>query len=138
MIARALTLADRVADGIARELRTGDSADEISRRVWNLIWNDRMVRQRDFFNYGGEFLQKLDLDASRDFFTAFFKLSARQWAAFLSFGLEEPMERLMFALSVFFHTTNRVRAWLIWDSVTSGGLRFFRSVLPIPAGRSPK
>ncbi len=131
MIARALTLADRTADGISEALRRGGSADALSQHVWRHTWNERMLSQRDFLNYGGSYLQKIDLTKTRDFFEAFFKLPVEQWGGFLSFRLEDPLERLIFGLGVFYHTSNRVRASLVWDSVTKGGKEFFLSLLPI-------
>lgn len=130
MIARALGRASSVAEAISGALGTSADADGVARRVSRSTWNEQMLRQRDFLTYGGEYLQKIDLDSTRDFFTAFFKLPTHQWAGYLSFRLEEPAERLMFGLGVFFNTTNRVRAQLVYDSVTSGGLPFFLSVLP--------
>ncbi len=138
MIARALKLAERVGEGISRELKAGGSVDDISQRIWKLTWNDTMLRQRDFLSFGGEYLQKIDLDATRDFFTAFFKLPVEQWAGYLSFRLEEPLERIAFGLGVFFHTSNRVRAWLVWDALTAGGWPFFQSLLPLPSGDTRK
>lgn len=131
MIARALTLADRTADGIVEALSKGGSADRLARQVWCHTWNERMLSQRDFLNYGGSYLQKIDLTKTRDFFQAFFKLPQEQWGGFLSFKLEEPIERLIFGLGVFYHTSNRVRSSLVWDSVTKGGKEFFLSLLPI-------
>lgn len=131
MIARALSRAEPIADAIAAALGTSDDADSVARRVWRDTWNSALRSQRDFLNYGGEYLQKINLNDMRAFFTAFFKLPKNQWAGYLSFRLEEPIERLMFGLGVFFNTSNRVRAQLVWDSVTSGGIPFFLSVLPV-------
>lgn len=130
MIARALTLADRMSESISAELNSGDNADIISRRIWSRTWNASMLRQRDFLNFGGEFLQRRALSSTREFFAAFFELPQDQWAGFLSFKLEQPLERLIFGLGIFFRTSNLVRALLIWDSLTVGGVRFFMSVLP--------
>lgn len=132
MIARALTLAERVGEGIANELIVGGGVDDLAERVWRLTWNDQMLLQRDFLKYGGEYLQKIDLDTTREFFTAFFKLPVKQWGDFLSFRLEEPLERLIFGLGIFYHTSNRVRSGLVWDSFASGGFDFFKSVVPLP------
>lgn len=131
MIARALTLANRTADGIVNPLQRGGAADEVSRSVWRSTWNESMLSQRNFLNYGGSYLQKIDLTKTRDFFEAFFKLPTEQWGGFLSFKLEQPSERLIFGLWMFLLTTNRVRLSLMWDSIMNGGPAFFTSLLPI-------
>nr|ATD53281.1 lycopene beta-cyclase [Ahnfeltiopsis flabelliformis] len=131
MIARALELADKSAGIIAGELRGGGNADEIAHRVWDRIWNVGRRRQRDFFNFGGEYLQKIDLRTTRDFFAAFFDLPKDQWSAFLSFRLMRPLDRLTFGLGVFARTTNRVRTSIVFDAVTKGRVPLLMSILPL-------
>lgn len=132
MIARALTLSNTVADGISFALNNIDlNADLLSRQIWRKTWSEQMLRQRDFLVYGMNFLTKVDVHAMREFFDAFFKLPQYQWAGYLSFRLEEPVERLWFALAMFFHASLPMKAALVWDSFTSGGLPFFLSVLPL-------
>lgn len=133
MIARALSLADKCAGIIAGELREGgsdDDADSVAYRVWDRLWNKGRRRQRDFFNFGGEYLRSIDLDTTRDFFAAFFDLPKDQWTGFLSFKLLQPVERLNFGLGVFLRTTNRVRFSIVPMSVLKGGLELFLSVSP--------
>ena len=133
MIARALSRASPVADEIASAIQRNElSADEVARQIIQATWNDRLRRQRDFLTFGGEYLQKIDLPKMREFFDAFFKLPTKVWSDYLSFRLEDAQERLRFGLGVFWFTSNRVRFDLIRESFTSGGLTFFRSVLPIP------
>ncbi len=132
MIARALSLAGPVAGGICDALQRGDEgADALSRAIWRRTWSERMLRQRDFLVYGMNFLTKVDVHAMRQFFDAFFRLPEYQWAGYLSFRLEEPVERLWFALAMFFYASVPMKAALVWDSFTSGGLPFFLSVLPL-------
>lgn len=131
MIARALKLANEAAAIIARELERGGDADETSSRIWHHIWNEGRRRQRDFFAFGGQYLQHIDLDTTREFFSAFFRLPTQQWADFLSFRLIKPLDRLLFGLGVFKRTTNRVRATLVLDAVRKGQLRLLMSVLPL-------
>lgn len=138
MVARALTLADGVADGIAGGLKSDASVDDIARDVWGLMWNEQTVQQRLFLTFGGEVLKNLDLDASRDFFEAFFKLRYEQWAGYLSFRLEKPLERLQFALDVFVRASPRIKARLIWDAMTMGDFAFFKSVIPFPVRKSER
>lgn len=133
MIARALHLADNCAGIIASELsssKSGDCADEIAHRIWDNIWNVGRRRQRDFFNFGGEYLRNINLSTTRDFFTAFFDLPKEQWSAFLSFRLMQPMERFNFGVGVFLRTTNRVRGTIVPASVMYGGIKLLMSVLP--------
>jgi lycopene cyclase-like protein len=138
MIARALTLADKCASIIASEL-SGNTlsnfeqtteADAIAYRIWDRLWNVGRRRQRDFFNFGGEFLQKIDLATTRDFFSAFFDLPVDQWSGFLSFKLMQPVDRLNFGLGVFIRTTNRVRFSIVPASVIYGGAKLIKSVMP--------
>lgn len=131
MIARALTLADKAAKIIKEELEGGGDADDKAHRIWDRIWNIGRQRQRDFFNFGGEYLAKIDLDTTREFFSAFFELPQPQWGGFLSFKLLEPLERLTFGLGVFARTSNRVRLTLMLDAVKRGRLSLARSILPI-------
>jgi lycopene beta-cyclase len=142
MIARALHLADKCAGIIAGELAmvaaggggaaggAAGGADAIAHRVWDRLWNVGRRRQRDFFNFGGEYLRSIDLDTTRDFFAAFFDLPKAQWAGFLSFKLMQPVDRLNFGIGVFLRTTNRVRLSIVPASVRRGGLALLMSVLP--------
>ncbi|PXF46251.1 Lycopene beta cyclase, chloroplastic [Gracilariopsis chorda] len=131
MIARALKLSEDVADIIADELSQGGQPDLVSRRIWSRIWNEGRRRQRDFFNFGGEYLQHIDLQTTRDFFAAFFDLPTQQWADFLSFRMIKPLERLFLGVGVFVRTSNRVRVSLIKDAITKGRLSLLTSVLPL-------
>jgi len=134
MIARTLTRAEPIARIISSALKTTPtSADtaKISREVWARVWNRAYRRQRCFFEFGGEVLASIDLDGTRDFFDAFFKLPEQVWFDFLTFKLESPYDRLQFALGVFFNASNRIRTQLVWDSMTKGNFKFFSSVLPI-------
>nr|ATD53288.1 lycopene beta-cyclase [Grateloupia catenata] len=131
MIARALELADEAAGIIANELREPGKADTISFKIWDRIWNEGRCHQRDFFNFGGEYLQRINLKTTRDFFSAFFDLPKEQWAGFLSFRLMKPLERFHFGLGVFARTTNRVRTTIVPMAVLEGGLPLLMSILPV-------
>nr|ATD53289.1 lycopene beta-cyclase [Gloiopeltis furcata] len=131
MIARALELADKAAEIIAGELQASGDADETAHRIWDRLWNLGRRRQRDFFNFGGEYLQRIDLRTTRDFFAAFFDLPKDQWSAFLSFRLMQPLERLSFGLGVFARTSNRVRTSIVFDAITKGRSPLLMSVLPV-------
>lgn len=131
MIARALELADKAADIISKELESGGNADATAHRIWDRIWNVGRRRQRDFFNFGGEYLRKIDLKTTREFFAAFFELPKNEWAGFLSFRLMKPLERLGFGLGVFARTTNRVRTTIVLDAIRIGRLPLLMSILPV-------
>ena len=49
----------------------------------------RAAFQRDFFKFGGEYLESIGLSELRDFFRAFFKLPYKQWTDFLSSRMME-------------------------------------------------
>nr|ATD53291.1 lycopene beta-cyclase [Campylaephora kondoi] len=131
MIARALKLADQAAEIISQEVQCGGGADETAHRIWDRIWNTGRRHQRDFFNFGGEYLAKIDLSTTREFFGAFFQLPKDEWSGFLSFRLVKPLERLKFGLGVFARTTNRVRASISFDALVRGGFPLFMSILPL-------
>jgi len=150
MVARALELADEAAGHIAGELAAakakaaaslpagGDpdgelevDADAVASGVWEALWSVGRRKQRDFFNFGGEYLRRLDLPTIRDFFSAFFRLPRQQWAEFLSFRLLRPGERLAFGLGVFFRTTNRVRATITPFGMFHGRGKLLMSLLPL-------
>lgn len=106
-------------------------ADAVAAGVWDALWSIGRRRQRDFFNFGGEYLRRLDLLTLRDFFSAFFRLPRQQWAEFLSFRLLRPGERLAFGLGVFFRTTNRVRATITPFGAFHGRGKLLMSLLPL-------
>nr|WOE55142.1 PhM00009.1 [Neoporphyra haitanensis] len=106
-------------------------ADAVAAGVWDALWSIGRRRQRDFFNFGGEYLRRLDLHTIRDFFSAFFRLPRQQWAEFLSFRLLRPGERLAFGLGVFMRTTNRVRASITPFGAFHGRGKLLMSLLPL-------
>lgn len=106
-------------------------ADAVAAGVWDALWSIGRRRQRDFFNFGGEYLRRLDLHTIRDFFSAFFQLPRQQWAEFLSFRLLRPGERLAFGLGVFFRTTNRVRFTITPFGAFHGRFKLLMSLLPL-------
>ncbi|GAB0497396.1 hypothetical protein MMPV_008728 [Pyropia vietnamensis] len=106
-------------------------ADAVAAGVWDALWSIGRRRQRDFFNFGGEYLRRLDLHTLRDFFSAFFQLPRQQWAEFLSFRLLQPSERLAFGLGVFFRTTNRVRFTITPFGAFHGRFKLLMSLLPL-------
>jgi lycopene beta-cyclase len=95
-------------------------AGAASAAVWGELWTPKILRQRDFANFGGEYLEEIGLSELRDFFGAFFVLPFKQWGGFLSHRLIEPYDRLVFGLGVWNNTTWRVRLSLGLKGFLSG------------------
>nr|ACM68702.1 lycopene beta-cyclase [Brassica rapa subsp. pekinensis] len=107
MVARTLAVAPIVANAIVRYLGS-TKGDELSAEVWRDLWPIERRRQREFFCFGMDILLKLDLDATRRFFDAFFDLEPRYWHGFLSSRLFLP-DLVFFGLSLFSHASNTSR-----------------------------
>ena len=107
MVARTLAAAPIVANAIVRYLGS-TKGDELSAEVWRDLWPIERRRQREFFCFGMDILLKLDLDATRRFFDAFFDLEPRYWHGFLSSRLFLP-DLVFFGLSLFSHASNTSR-----------------------------
>lgn len=134
MVAKTMSLAGEVADVIVSGLHEiGESGDveRVSTAVWNHIWSVRKRRQRDFLNFGAELLGGLGVSASRGFFDAFFRLPDDLWRKFLSAEIDEPAERMYFALYFFAISNNQIRASLLHAMWTIGRWKLIRSVLPV-------
>nr|ATD53292.1 lycopene beta-cyclase [Melanothamnus japonicus] len=129
MMGRMLSLSKDTAKVINDHIKIED-AKERSIAIWKNIWNEGRLRQRDFLNFGGHYLTRIDLKMTREFFGAFFKLPLPVWKEYLSFGLIDPLERLNFGLGMFWRTSNRIRVTLVRDAIIEGKWTFFRSVLP--------
>ncbi|KAL0744021.1 hypothetical protein Bca4012_085534 [Brassica carinata] len=113
MVARTLAAAPIVANAIVRYLGSGSDnnslrGDQLSAEVWRDLWPIERRRQREFFCFGMDILLKLDLDATRRFFDAFFDLEPRYWHGFLSSRLFLP-DLVFFGLSLFSHASNTSR-----------------------------
>ncbi|XP_002961511.2 lycopene beta cyclase, chloroplastic [Selaginella moellendorffii] len=115
MVARTLAAAPVVADAIVRQLGSSRSSssvthlpDDLSAEVWADLWPIERKRQREFFCFGMDILLKLDLYATRRFFSAFFDLEPRLWQGFLSSRLYLP-ELVAFGLSLFAHAPAKSR-----------------------------
>nr|ALM30774.1 plastid lycopene beta-cyclase 1 [Bixa orellana]AMJ39480.1 lycopene beta-cyclase 1 [Bixa orellana] len=110
MVARTLAAAPIVANSIVQCLGSERSlsADVLSEVVWKDLWPIERRRQREFFCFGMDILLKLDLQATRRFFDAFFNLEPRYWHGFLSSRLFLP-DLLFFGLSLFSNASNTSR-----------------------------
>lgn len=134
MISRVLGAAPTIADAIVEQLcaaadRAEDAArgarpgpatgpasaaqaEAMSAAVWEAMWPAQRVRQREFFNFGMEVLLKLDLEETREFFSAFFALSEFHWHGFLSSRLSFS-ELIAFGLSLFVNSSTSARVDLL-------------------------
>ncbi|KAK9828833.1 hypothetical protein WJX72_002308 [[Myrmecia] bisecta] len=128
MVARMLGMAPILADAIIDQLSaasdkavnssapvgalTEQESFAMAASVWNAIWPVERLRQREFFLFGMDVLLKLDLQETRDFFTAFFSLNDYNWRGFLSTRLSFA-ELIAFGLSLFAKSSNATRANLL-------------------------
>lgn len=136
MVSRMLLMHRDVAASIAANVQTAD-ANIRCEAIWRELWSDSRLEQRDFYNFGGWFLQTLSLDRTREFFDAFFKLPSNVWFAYLTFALNSKVDRLLFGLAMFVRTSNENRLSLVAKSLSDGGVPFFNSVLPFPSFMTP-
>ena len=91
---------------------TGNEATAMSTDLWETIWPEERLSQREFFNFGMEVLLTLDLRATRAFFSAFFSLSEFHWQGFLSSRLSLS-ELIVFGLSLFSKSSWEMRLSLV-------------------------
>ncbi|KAK4440591.1 Capsanthin/capsorubin synthase, chromoplastic [Sesamum alatum] len=84
-VARTMALAPAVAEAIAECLgsSTCRGSPVLYDRVWNALWPVERRWSREYNNLGMEMLE-LDLEGTRGFLDAFFKLNPRLWQGFLS------------------------------------------------------
>lgn len=109
MVARTLAAAPIVAESIVQYLGSGNlSGNDLSAEVWKNLWPIERRRQREFFCFGMDILLKLDLQATRRFFDAFFDLEPHYWHGFLSSRLFLP-DLISFGLSLFVHASSTSR-----------------------------
>nr|AUE44521.1 lycopene epsilon-cyclase [Heterosiphonia pulchra] len=133
MVGRTMNLAQRLAQRLKDSLQSvgpdGDVGD-VSKACWEELWGVKVRRQRDFLVFGAELLESLDMDESRAFFKAFFRLPRDLWARFLAYELETPQHRAMFAFMFFVVADNNIRVRLLRAMFEIGKWRMARSVLP--------
>mmetsp|Transcript_24853 Transcript_24853/g.62126 ORF Transcript_24853/g.62126 Transcript_24853/m.62126 type:complete len:256 (+) Transcript_24853:2-769(+) len=106
--------------------------------VWDVLWSPLRAKQRDFLVFGGEVLMRLSLTEIREFFKAFFALPTDIWKSFLTLGMLQPEQRLKFGLGMFFRTSNRVRALLMFYGVAISPGKLLSSVVPNPFSKTKK
>lgn len=131
MVARTVRLADDIAASIVNGLECGLTPTEVGHQVWERTWSLEMRRQRDFLQFGAELLGKLNMDESCRFFEAFFALPQSLWAKFLAYRLDEPADRMYFALYFFVIASWPIRWGLLKGIAEIGQWNLIRSVLPL-------
>eukprot|EP00871_Galdieria_phlegrea_P003801 jgi/Galph1/4421/GphlegSOOS_G3042.1 len=129
MFSRTMNLASCVAHTIKKFIHSETSSTRIAKSVWNELWSGERLLQRSFFQFGGEYLSDICLREMRDFFWAFFMLPDDEWKAFLSFGLEDSRERLIFGLHVFSKTSTWVQLSLMKEAMIRGRIKLLKSVI---------
>lgn len=107
------SVSDKATDAhLGRAPRSEAEADAMAAAVWAAMWPVQRLRQREFFEFGMEVLLKLDLAETREFFAAFFSLSAYHWHGFLSSRLSF-ISLIGFGLSLFAKSSNAARLNLL-------------------------
>jgi flavin-dependent dehydrogenase len=92
--------------------RSEKEAERMAAQVWRATWPLARLRQRAFFCFGMDVLLRLDLAETRQFFAAFFALSAYHWHGFLSARLGF-LQLIGFGLSLFAKSSPAARANLL-------------------------
>ena len=125
-VTASLRAAPRVAQ-ITAHAWEGDDVDDIARTVAEAVWPLAQRRVRALHDVGLAALQRLDGDATRTFFDAFFSLPAAQWSAYLRVDAA-PGEVMTAMAGVFARLPWRVRRGLVaahprgmLAAVTGGG-----------------
>jgi len=125
-VTASLRAAPRVAQAAAGAWE-GDDVDDIARTVAEAVWPRAQRRVRALHDVGLAALQRLDGDATRLFFDAFFSLPAAQWSAYLRVDAA-PGEVMTAMAGVFARLPWRVRRGLVaadprgmLAAVTGGG-----------------
>lgn len=84
-VGSALSRAPALGAALAGALDTpGSTPGCVAAAGWAAVWPPDLLRQRALHTLGLESLLRLDDDATRSFFRAFFDLPADRWAGFLS------------------------------------------------------
>ncbi|KAL6745345.1 lycopene beta cyclase [Haematococcus lacustris] len=104
--------ADKATSLAARKPGSEAEAEAMSAAVWRAAWPVERIRQRLFNTFGMELLLSLDLQQTRDFFSAFFNLSDFHWHGFLSTRLSFS-QLLGFGITLFFKSSNNIRIHLL-------------------------
>eukprot|EP00236_Picocystis_salinarum_P000758 CAMPEP_0183829082 /NCGR_PEP_ID=MMETSP0807_2-20130328/3124_1 /TAXON_ID=88271 /ORGANISM="Picocystis salinarum, Strain CCMP1897" /LENGTH=513 /DNA_ID=CAMNT_0026074289 /DNA_START=91 /DNA_END=1632 /DNA_ORIENTATION=+ len=85
-------------------------------QIWHVVWPSERLYQREFFCFGMDVLLRLDLQQTREFFDAFFGLSAYNWQGFLSARLSFG-ELFIFGLALFGNASTEARISLLVQGI---------------------
>jgi len=128
MFSRVMEMAPFLAKKIENSLSHGENLS-LTVSLWNELWSCERILQRNFFQFGGEYLSKISLNEMRDFFWAFFMLPDKEWKDFLDFRLTSSRERLLFGLHLFWRTNAALKFSLMKEAMLSGRLKLLKSVV---------
>lgn len=128
MVAATLRRAPELAAAVAGALSASDTSPErTAEAAWGALWPRERRRARDLYLFGLESLLTLDSARTQEFFSAFFKLPARDWQGYLSGTLGAAgIVRTMTAM--FQHAPNRVRLPLLRAALGGKGVRLLRAL----------
>lgn len=128
MVAATLRRAPELAAAVAGALGASDTSPErTAEAAWGALWPRERRRARDLYLFGLESLLTLDSARTQEFFSAFFKLPARDWQGYLSGTLGAAgIVRTMTAM--FQHAPNRVRLPLLRAALGGKGVRLLRAL----------
>ncbi|KAG8464739.1 hypothetical protein KFE25_010107 [Diacronema lutheri] len=140
-LASSITLARTMATSLdaARADPAAFDASAAAAAAYAALWSKEARLQRDFCVFGGDFLMAQPASSVRGFFTGFFGLADAEWMGFLAGWRGLPHNdahdvwhrRLMFGVRMWLLVPPAVKLQLALTAVFSGGLVFFRSVLPV-------
>ena len=83
-VGHSLRLAGPVSELVASGLGEGLAPEEISRRVYELVWTPALLRMRRFHLRGGEFFGHVGIRTLSVFMKAFFNAPGEIWKVYLS------------------------------------------------------
>ena len=75
-INRMLAASTKLATRIQSELDSDDSFDAVktARRCYDEVWSEKLIMDRNFAVFGGDFLMRQNVKGLRGFFSGFFQL----------------------------------------------------------------
>ena len=116
-LARSLREAPGMAATIKRALAEQPDGGAAARCVWEALWSQEKRRQASFHIFGMELLCQLDVGATADFFTTFFRLPGHYWRGFLASQLSS-LDLLGFAAVTFALAPANIKAKLVAHLLT--------------------
>ncbi|KAL3158840.1 hypothetical protein ABBQ32_011564 [Trebouxia sp. C0010 RCD-2024] len=121
-IARSLREAPAFAQEVASLLRKQQAVGDTAESVWDALWPQEKRRQAAFHVFGMELLAQLDIQATNNFFSTFFRLPDRYWRGFLASSLSSR-QLIVFAM------------WMMVRAPPSIQFKLMQHMLLDPAGK---